>query len=339
VTWLEDAARTPVAEVADRLGAEVRRAPSADHCACPACGSERRHPSRRDRRGAVGISHARPSCWRCHECGAGGDSVDYVSHALGGARFRDLAGERRRDVREWFERETSACRAAFYRPPAQPVRPLYPDAGEVRELWAACVPVVGHEPTASYLTFRGIDPRAVAERNLARALPAMRLPDWARLGARPWTETGHRLIVPMYDAHGAMRSVLARSIERSPTLKSAAPRGFSRSGLVLANALGRGMLEHARAPRWWPAGQPFEALIAEGEIDHIASAVRADRKHGPAVLAVVSGSWTGEHAARIPHGSHVVVATDADEQGDKYAALISATLDGRASTTRKRDAA
>lgn len=337
MTWLDDAARVPVVEVAARLGQEVRRHASSSSCPCPACGVDRRHKSRGDRRGAVGIPH-KPGGWRCFECEAGGDAIDFVAYALAGARFRDLPASRRPDVRTWFE---GAPGRAWSRVPAAAAaqEPDYPPLAEVGALWASCRPVNDVTAASGYLQFRGIDASVVAVRDLARALPAGRLPAWARLGARSWVESGHRLVVPLFDALGRMRSVLARSIERSPTLKSTAPRGFGRAGLLLADRLGRGMLEHGRAPRWWPEQQPFDIVVAEGEIDHLLWAARADRKAGPAVLSVVSGSWTSATAARIPLGAHVTIATDADAQGDKYADIIAATLLGRAHAVRHREAA
>src|SRR5689334_6155599 len=58
--------------------------------ACPACGAEKRHPSRGDHRGAVG---ARPDDkgWRCHQCDAHGDAVTLAAWLATGKA--DLTGE------------------------------------------------------------------------------------------------------------------------------------------------------------------------------------------------------------------------------------------------------
>jgi len=53
----------------------------------------------------------------------------------------------------------------------------------------------------------------------------------------------------------------------------------------------------------------------------------------------VSGSWSAAIAARIPNGSHVVIATDNDAAGDKYAEIIAASLSGRVYLERRRQAA
>jgi DNA primase len=44
------------------------------------------------------------------------------------------------------------------------------------------------------------------------------------------------------------------------------------------------------------------------------------------VLGIVSGSWTDELAQRVPAGTRVLIRTDADAAGDKYARRIAETL-------------
>ena len=48
----------------------------------------------------------------------------------------------------------------------------------------------------------------------------------------------------------------------------------------------------------------------------------------PAVLGVTAGGWTEEIAKRIPAGARVILATDQDKAGEKYARSIAATLQG-----------
>ncbi len=330
MTWLDQARELSAADVAARLGFEVRRGPSAAHTKCPACGAQRRHPGRHDRRGAVGIPHARPNTWHCFACEAGGDSVDFVAHFIGRARFRELDSRRKREVCEWFEREPRvwATHIEYRRWAPAPVAAAYPPHDQVRSLCAAGLAVHRDGDTAEYLAFREIDARVVFEQQLAIALTRAALPDWARLGERSWTATGHRLIVPLFDGNGRLRSVLARSVERAPQLKSAAPRGFGRAGLIMANRHALAMLR-AQA-------RPDMVLIREGEIDYLAEAVA--RPHH-AVLGVISGSWCDAIARTIPDAATVVIATDADLAGDKYAETIAASLYGRVRLERRREAA
>ena len=68
-------------------------------------------------------------------------------------------------------------------------------------------------------------------------------------------------------------------------------------------------------------------MICEGLPDWL---TKIARNHGnpeaPAVLGIVSGSWTQAHADKVPDGCRVLIATDRDKDGDRYAAKIAETL-------------
>jgi Toprim-like len=331
VTWLDDAARTEVVTVAADLGLELRRATSSTTCACPACGAKTRHASRHDRRGAVGIAHRSPFGWRCFACGAGGDAPDFVAFALEGARFRDLGTEQRQNVRAWFvARGAGVAPVARPSAPPSPRAPSFPPSHELGEVWLGAGSVDTDPHVAEYLRWRALDATAVAGLDLARALARVHdLPAWACLGARTWLATGHRLLVPLYDAQGVLRSVLARSIERAPLRKSTAPRGYERSGLVMANAAGLALLERGEA-------EAPTVVIREGEIDYLATAT----EYAGPVFGIVAGAWTAAHAARVKDGMRVIIANDDDPAGDGYAAAIARTFQGRrVRLTRDRRAA
>jgi hypothetical protein len=118
--------------------------------------------------------------------------------------------------------------------------------------------------------------------------------------------------------------VLARSIDPSAECKSLAPSGHARSGLIMGDGFGRLLLQLGAAPAWWPADVELRCVVCEGEIDLLTAATQWSdaAEHAPAVFAITSGSWTREIAERIPRGCVVLVATDRDIQGDKYAAAI-----------------
>ena len=186
---------------------------------------------------------------------------------------------------------------------------------------------------SDFLRSRGIDPRVVEERDLAVALPEdTHIPPWARFGAHPWPAAGYRLLVPLYDHHGEIRSVRARYLgKRHP--KSLAPKGHECTGLVMADALGLYLLKHGLRPSWWtPDAPPLRVIITEGETDFWTAACEASdaNEHAPAVLAVFNGSWTRQLASRFPDGCHVIIATDSDAEGEKYAAQIVESFKGRA---------
>jgi Toprim-like len=325
--WFAPATRRPVAEIAAALGRNVKRTPSADTFPCAACGAERRHQSRGDTRGACGAPRTLPNTWHCHACQAAGDSVDYAAHALRRARFRDLDRRGMFEVGQWFRDQFALGSAQVVRRPTPPPpapEPAYVPQMEFRALWSAGLAVHKDRDCAAYLEHRGIDPHAVYVGDLSWALPWGMLPGWASSGGLSWARTHHRLIVPLYDAAGVMRSCLARSTERAPKLKSVAPRGYSRGGLVMANRVALHMLRGK--------ARPDLVVIREGEIDFL---VEATANEHAAVFGVVSGSWSQTFADRLPDAAHVVIATDADDAGDRYAAAIAATLGGRVVERRR----
>lgn len=246
-------------------------------------------------------------------------------------------------------------------PPARP--PLaYPPETEVKALWACGTkPLVDYRPSGpdtveavvadreayAALEQRGLSPEAVTDLDLARVIaPGAQLPRWARYRGRhraeshpqglPWPELGYRLVLPVYDAKGAMRSVRAWRVgpaKHEDDPKRLPPALCRADGLLLANAEARAMLERGHDP-----GAKHELarlIVCEGEPDFLTIATRyhdALEAH-PAVLGLVSGSWTAEVASRVPCGS-VVVATHHDEAGDRYARLVLESLKARCQVRR-----
>ncbi len=357
--WIARVNAFGVAAVAAALGLDVReRHPSADARPCPACGAELRSAGRHDRRGPIGV-RADDSGWTCHACKATGDPLDLAAWRIVGTKAR-AAGPRLADVRAWCAGaglcEPDAGRspatrggpAVELRPlpaPRPPAPPAYPPAGEVAELWTAAVRVDCDDEAAAWVRSRGLDVGALADRDLARVLPpGAALPRWAHWRdrdappddpdrpGRPWTATGHRLIVPWFDAGGALRSVRARYIgEGKPYSKAASPLGCEARGLVFADALGRELLR-AGPPPWFDAtaseGEHGAALwVHEGEPDFLtracvvapgALAGDAAAELQPAVWGFAAGGPSEALAARIPRGWRVMFAQHDDAGGDTY---------------------
>lgn len=350
--WVEGMRGRNVLEVARALGLAIdeRRHALAP---CPACGAERRHTKSGDRRGAVGL---RPDGrgWSCFQCDASGDALELVAQRIGGGRLRDLGDARKADVREWCARflglepsgrgsvQARKLAPLQSRTATTPPPPRYPPPDELAALWASCVPVTNDPEVSAYLDGRGILAAEVARLDLARALPiSAKCPTWAGAGEgegwRSWAARGARLVVPLYDASGAFRSVLARlprKVERGP--KSLGAKGYQRSELVLANGRARAWLAGTDAT-------PAPCFVLEGEADELLTAVGpsagqtwASLGADPATLGIFSGSWTRAIADRIPDGSHVAIATDDDAQGDAYAREIGETLAARVVAGRLR---
>ena len=337
--WIDGMKGRSVLDVARELDMAVderRHAASP----CPACNATTRHTKSSDRRGALGLRRDGLG-WRCFQCPAKGDAIDLVAHRIGGARLRDLGDARKAEVRAWCESflgldSSRPMVAPAWRAPGKPTAaaaPTYPPRDEVASLWAACAPVTTDPDVARWLDEeRGILSAEVERLDLARVLPkAAQCPAWAGAGDGPswrsWGERGARLLVPLFDAEGSLRSLIARHPYKVEAgLKSRNAKGFARAGLVMANG---------RALSWLNGTNAAAAVcfILEGEPDFLLSAVGpakgqtwASIEKNPAVFGVVEGAWVPALALRIPDDSHVAVATDDDEPGDTYARKIGETI-------------
>ena len=342
MTWIDSMRGVAIVDVAHQLGlaiGEKRRWISP----CPACGRERRNASTPgERRGAIGLPT--PTTWYCFACEARGDAIDLVAASIGHARFKDLPHHHREEVREWCQRfignEPSQIRRCPLAPVERVERP-YPPTGEVLELLRHCIPTADDDGVSAYLRSRGVDPVEVDDRRLAMALPAgVSLPAWARFGAHTWTEIGHRLLVPLVDYKGDIRSVVARRVIDGETPKALPPKGFGKAGLVWACPFARTLLREGR-PEWWTSdAPPLRIYVVEGDSDFLTAATGASHgirwsdadEYAPAIIGITSGAWTPEIAARIPDGVELVIATDDDDAGDRFADSIARSVSARITT-------
>jgi hypothetical protein len=340
-----------VAHVCHELGLtpdaqSFRRQPAGLLVRCPSPNHQDRTPSCSiQERGGVLV-------WKCHGCDAGGDVLELVAAVRGLSTKRDFRAvlleaarlanlwsiveeiEGRVDARE-NQRETPPPKRA---PTPDPAPRPYPPGDEVADLWSGAVPISREKRVAEYLAGRSIAPEAVEDLDLARALPeGLRVPWWAGYKgaaavASTWIELGYRLIVPMFDAEGTMRSVRAWRVVDGEGPKRLPPSGHGAKGLVMADATARTLLELGK----WSPGMDGRVVIVEGEPDFLTWATRFSdgAETVPAILGILSGAWTPELAARIPDGARVVVRTHGDQAGDKYAATIGATLAERCTLRR-----
>lgn len=343
--WIERVRNMRMLEIAAALGLKTQAARGASGGAilgCPACAATTRHPSKRDRRGAVGIRRDGRG-WHCHECEQSGDGLDLIAWKMFGRRCPSLTESELGELQTWIRERLHAGSAPSTGERTReesPPPPCYPAASEVVAVWQRCARVDEDAHVGSYLESRAIDPVRVADLDLARALPSNGdTPAWAskwdidERRAVSWRESGHVLIVPLFDQHGVMRSCLARCV-RKASLKSLAPAAFERRGLLMADGLARQVLATGERPEWWPNTQELRLVVAEGEPDHltIATSWADSDEFAPACLGLVAGSWAPEFALRIPNSPRVVVviATHSDKSGDKYAETVAQSFAGRA---------
>jgi len=306
---------------------------------CPAHGE--REPSCSVRRGRDGTIQV-----RCFSCDFGGDALSLVAAARGldprhqfGAVLSEaarLAGYSLESSRgdghppapprgESPPADPSREKNSSPQPPPEP--PAYPDEREVADVWAASRTIEGDEQARAYLASRAIDPVRVAALDLARVLPVdFTGPSWARYQGKPWAAAGYRLLVPMVDAHGALRSLRAWRLAGSGEApKRVAPAGKAMAGLVMACPIARSVLQTGQSP----AREPLDVVITEGEPDFLTHATRSEGSAAPAVVGVVASAWSSAVADRLPGDARIVIRTHRDAAGDRYAADIRSSLADR----------
>lgn len=256
----------------------------------------------------------------CRSCGAGGGVVDFAN--LVGVRLKDLS--------------TAGPSLVRAPPPTKPPRrdaPAFP-VPEAEALWKRSRRVLDDSEVAAYLKGRGVDPADVELHNLVRALPPdSYVPRWAYSNKSYWPATGHRALLAMYNASGAFAGIRGRRILTAADgfPKSLTPCGLSLKGLVLANSLGRLLLQGGSLADGTPAAdlvRRVSVIISEGDIDFLACATEAADSDdlAPAVLGIGNGWWTDQIASRIPDGTTVAIRSQGDPRGNEYSRLIGRSL-------------
>lgn len=303
---------------------------------CPSCEAKQRGFTKPDRRSPLWVN-PNGITWRCvrPSCGAYGDAVTLAVLSLTGVQRPAPAGWK--TVREWCEghgfcdpEDENAPRKPRP-PPPEPTEVVLPTARELRDITAACVACDHDDEVASWMRSRAILPEAVASLKLAAALrrDSQRV-RWAHFQGVPWQQANLRVLVPMYDHTGRLRSMRARRPgPGEPKSVSAVCGPGSQRGLVMACQTARALMRRDATPEEMGVG---ELWVFEGEVDFFSGAEQLVPDGNKAVLGVVEGSWTKEIAESIPSGLTVVIATDDEDSGvgDKYAAHIAETLAPRA---------
>jgi len=337
--WIDQAKRAELKSTAVALGYEFK-APGITPC--PACKTEQRGGA--DRRAPVGFTPDGMG-WRCHRCQAGGGVVQLVAYALTGtAKPSDWA-----PVRQWFidaglvdspggrgpgaiNRPSKPVVKATPATPAPPAPPKRIDPEALAAVWNRALPVDQDEAAAGWLKSKKIDPSKVVDFDLARVIHNLTRPSWAMVRGAVWQYSGHRLLVPFYDHAGNLASVQGRFIGTTLPAgmpKGASPAGAEIRGLVMADELGRMILQGVNREAW---PKPLRIVITEGVPDFLTTATGwgESAENVPAVYGIVAGSWSQEIAERIPPESVVIIATDHDpglfKAGEIYFLKIAQTL-------------
>ncbi len=267
--------------------------------------------------------------WKCHGCDADGDVFSLVQavHGIGFAEAKAecarMAGVSVDDFRptNYNNKPTIAAKVEEER--------TWPSLSEVDALWGSCVALDAFSEVGSWLHSRGLDADRIAGQDIGRELcEAVTVPRWASFRGESWFKTGHRLIVPMFDEIGVMRSVRGCRVIDGDSPKRLPPGGHKASGLVMACELGRAMLRGTF--------QPKQIVISEGEPDFFTLATMTGVA-ATARIGIVNGSWNKAISDRIPNGAKVCIRTDNDRTGDRYADEITTTLGTRCELFRRAE--
>jgi len=306
--WMEDARRMDLRQLIGSLtagGGGPRRRDRAGPCPAGCGGSD------------VRVYAAREGWqrWQCYRCQAGGDAVDAVAYAVAGDRYTGQP-----EVRDWLSGGAVDVRRAEPEAP-----PSYPPRAEVLALLSACRALGEAEAWARRRGLRGAVPGGAIG-----TLPVeAKVPAWAWFAGRPWTETGHRYIVPACDAAGVVRSVRARRDEHGVGPKCVPPTGHAAGGLLLATRQGRRWLAGSARAR--------TVVLVEGEPAWLAGAARWEQ-HGVPVVGIVMGSATdATRAAILGRAGRVLLAIDDDGGRESYERGWFAGQDRRVVVTLAKD--
>lgn len=280
---------------------------------CPCCGATHRERGRA--RGPIGVT-ADGKGWRCHRCQQGGDPVALLAATVTG-EARPLNWDRVGQALGDLNLEGSS------RPTRNRLRPStdYPSLAEVQQLYGACGPLAGDEAALEWAKSRHLEGGQIDSLDLARVLPpGAPLPRWAQFRGQPWSLSQHRLIFPLYDGMGSLRSVRARSLnpQAEPAAKAAAPKGYRVGGLFMACPGARALLSGRET------GPADKLLVAEGGPDFLTR--RLTMSADCAVIGIFAGSVSGSFETALPVEVPIYLGTHWDEAGERYAAKIRASL-------------
>lgn len=342
MSWTQQASQVDLACVAGELGLPLGRGRALK--ACPACGAG-------GDRGCKAYRGRSGDRFKCYRCDVGGDVIDLVAYALNGRALPRGHSDDAASTRAWFAARGWCDPSDNYQGPPPVAKPKTAPEGralrelqpppreEVADLVRQCSAVTDDEAAVAWMRHRfgDVDLDQVVGRGVVGVLPlSARVPRWARMGrkpGRPWTELGYRILLPLYDHLGELRSVRVRHIDDAPPAgapKAVPPKGCGARGLVMADRLACHLLQHAAMPAWW-AGTP-RLVVAEGEPQFLSWCLAM--QGAAAVLGIFSGSWTDEIASRVPDGAEVLVCTDPDKSGDQYADRINTSLTDRCQVQR-----
>jgi len=223
----------------------------------------------------------------------------------------------------------------------RPAKPYAPREGCIDRIYEACRTYPGDDPhiiAAGPEALLGEGTKA-ALRDIYNACFALALPlRYHRAlpraaytsGAHPWCSwrplpvMGYLAAFPLFDEQGVTRNFRFRRLVGDDIVPHGGPKtvsltGYSTKGLLLAGPDSAACLELGSSECY---GERLMVAIAEGEKDALNLKIKHPDWH---IFGVGSGSWTpswGRRLAEVYPDSKVLVATDGDAAGERYARAI-----------------
>lgn len=266
----------PPADLASLLGLARTKGRKCYCTPCPACGAERAHARKEERRGAVLIEGG----WRCWACGVTGSRMDLCARVLLRRSYTSLDGAEVRAMLDSLGGASTSYTASW-----TPEPPRYLDPETWARIVAASVPASQDRACREWARGRGL--------RLARsliALPRDPVPDLPlRAESGLWLPSaGYVLGLPLCDHTGRIVSMRLRSVTGARVKEMSLP-GYSSQAAVYAPWPVR---------EAWLSGMPCPrpCVLVEGGPDWLAAggAWHEDRD----VIGYLSGSMGGNPWAR-----------------------------------------
>lgn len=304
--WVKKFKAIPIADLAENLGYEIK---AKRIKTCPACGGNR---TKKDRRGPVRFYHNDYGHrWTCYACAARGDGLDFVSYAQFQKPASEL-GSRFSHLRSWLEGEQFAPVQA-----QTPRVPKYPPQNEVYAIIRAAVPMPDckNQEVLKFLKKRGLEASKTLAGVACPRFPYKSLTKTERGNGQmdPWWSIYYALhfpiLVPTFDYKSSLVSFQGRSV--SPDVrKSSCPVGFDTANTFFLNQSARQFLQKMHTPG--------TIWIVEGEMDFLVLA----QHQAETVIGIRNSAIS--HLQLMPWRpwQQVIIATDNDDVGNKYAAKI-----------------
>lgn len=320
-----------VIAIAERFGYTIHNHPPSVG-PCPACESFNRHNKRKDKRLSVNITHGGYGFY-CIQCEAKGDAVGFAAlHFLKRKPTNKM---------DWQEVHAKLAESLSTVPLALTTKAKVvftsqtdrPDFNQVLDVWNQKLHTLpGKEEEGFVLEkFRGCTLQDVVDTGIIRFQhkgKSVGMPWW------PWTNLpyGHVLC---FNERGRVITLHARALVDDKELdgrpKTRFPKGYSASGVLLADKSGVSFLRGGSTPA---------LVLTEGLTSTVAASsfLRRSGRWNWSVVGITSGSTGAIRNIRWPVGLSVYVWVDDDNAGNKYAERIREAVPAHINLLRVRPA-